>query len=140
MVNDAQLELIFDHIMHLATEGEALSSDDRRTYFKKYAIATLGLDTGHNFVLIYNGMQETLGPLAMWGRKIVFYEDTKDNCQEIVVRGRKERVPMRELWLALRDSLYEPMSKALTFALSHSAEMPKHESGAYGFTPEQDMQ
>ena len=134
-VNTAQLDLIFTHIMHLAKEKQALDERDRRDYFDKYACATLGMDIKYDFILDFEGVHANLGPLAVYARKMAFFEDTKDNKQEIFLKGKKTKVPMEALWLSLRDNLYETMSEALTLALRSSAEITKRESGSFGYTP-----
>jgi len=56
---------------------------------------------------------------------------------EIDLKGKKERIPIELLWIALRDNLYDPMDEALTLALKSSPERIDGGGGSYSFKPDE---
>jgi hypothetical protein len=134
-VKDAQLELEFEHINSLIENKETVSKDTRRNYFELLAISLLGQDVEHRFIFDYNENVYDLGDLPVFMRKMAYFEDTTDKKQEILLKGKKVKVPIEELWKSLRINLYIPFSKALTLAMKYSAEVRKTDSTGFKFKP-----
>ena len=134
-VKNSQLKLEFDHIDQLIKKNETISENTRRNYMDLLAISLLGQDVGHHFILRFKNNVYDLGPLPVFIRQMAYFEDTLDKCQEILLKGKKERVPNSDLWKSLRDNLYIPFSQAQTLALKYSAEVRKTDSSGFEFVP-----
>jgi len=134
-VKNAQLELEFDHINELIKQKETIAEDTRRNYFDLLAMSLLGQDVNHNFTFYYQNNVYNLGSLPVFIRKMAYFEDTEDKKQEVVLKGKKTRVPIEELWKALRENLYVPFSMAQTLAMKYSAEVRKTDTKGFEFKP-----
>jgi hypothetical protein len=134
-VKNSQLELEFEHIDKLIEGKETISKVTRRNYFELLAISLLGQDVDHRFTLEYEDNVYDLGPLPIFIRKMAYFEDTEDRKQEIMLKGKKTRVPIEKLWEGLRVNLYIPFSKAQTLAMKYSAEIRKTDSSGFKFKP-----
>lgn len=139
-VNKSQLSLIFDHIQLLADKNETISEESRKDYFELLGVALLGRDLAYDFILDYDGGNYNLGSVAVFSRKMAFFEDTDDGCQTLELKGSKIKVPNSILWEALRLNIYKPMAEALTLALKSSAEILRSGSVGYGFEPENEIE
>lgn len=127
-VNKAQLVLIFDVIQKAIEERDFIAEKSRRDYFDLFALALLGKGVDYNFIFEYNGGVYNLGSLSSFARKMSFFDE---KTPEIELKGKKIRVPIEKLWVALRDNLYKPMDEALTLALRSSAELLEKGGGSY---------
>lgn len=134
-VKNAQLELEFDHIDKLIEKRETISKQTRRNYFDLLAISLLGQDVDHRFTLEYGENIYDLGPLPIFIRRMAYFEDTDDKKQEIMLKGKKTKVPIDDLWKSLRINLYIPFSKAQTLSMKYSAEVRKTDSSGFKFKP-----
>jgi len=134
-VKEAQIELIFDHIEKLEEQEETISPESRRVFFDLLALSTLGKCRTYRFIFRYNGNNYDLGYLSVFARKIAYLTDTDDKQQDIMLKGKKTKVPIKYLWKSLRENLYAPFDEALTLALQSSAELLKTGSDSYGFKP-----
>ena len=139
-VNQAQIELIFDHIDILEEKKETISKETRRVFFELFAVATLGKAKDYNYILHWDNKKDDLGPLSIFARQMAYMEPTSDGKQEITFRGKKVFVPVEYLWETLRTSLYKPMDEALTLALRSSAEILRSGSEGYAFRPEDEIE
>lgn len=137
-VQEAQDELIFSKtgLDILAEKSETVSKETRGVYFKRLAFSLLGKGLDYPVKLEYKGGDYDLGSVSVFARKMAYFEDTKDKKQELELRGNKTRVPISELWVALREAMYKPMDEALTLALKASQEILRGGGGSYGTTPE----
>ena len=70
---------------------------------------------------------------------MAYFEDTSDKKQEIMLKGKKIRVPIKILWRALRESLYKPMAEALTLSMKSSQEIFRGSSDSYGVNPDEKI-
>ena len=136
-VYNAQGELIFGKtgLDTLAEQKETIHPQSRRIYFEYLAIALVGKGLQYNVNLELDGNNYNLGCVSEFSRKIAYYIDTDDKCQELILKGQKIRVPIDKLWIALRESLYKPMDEALTLALRASAEIFKSGGESFEFNP-----
>ena len=134
-VNNAQLELIFDHIERLRKEEETISPTSRKPYFNLLNKSLLGEGLTHDFIFNYQGNIYNLGKLSVFMRKMAYFTDTQDKKQEIFLKGKKVRVPIKYLWESLQENLYVPFDSALRVALKSSAELLTHERAGLEFEP-----
>lgn len=135
-VKDAQLELIFDHIDILEELEETISPETRRVFFDLLALSSLGKCNTYRFKMEYEGNIYDLGSLSVFSRKIAYFTETEDKTQELMLKGKKKKVPIKYVWKALRENLYTPFDEALTLALQSSAELLRTGSEGYDFTPD----
>jgi len=133
-VNKAQLELIFDVIQEAIEKKDYIDDKSRRSYFDLLAFALLGKSVTHDFIFEYKRGKYNLGSLSTFARKMSFFDEKEP---EIDLKGKKERVPIEILWIALRDNLYDPMDEALTLALKSSPERIEGGGGSYSFRPDE---
>ena len=133
-VNKAQLELIFDVIQEAIEKKDYIGKKSRRDYFDLFAFALLGKCVGHDFIFEYEGGRYNLGSLSSFARKMSFFDEKEPM---IDLKGKKIRVPIELLWVALRDNLYDPMDEALTLALKSSPERIGGGGGSYSFEPDE---
>lgn len=140
-VQKAQNELIFSNtgIDKLIELKETIDSKTRDVFFERLAFALLGKELDYPFILEYNGGCYNLGSLAVFARKMVYFVDTEDKCQELVLKGQKLRVPIDKLWIALRESIYKPMAEALTLAMKSSQEILRGGSDSFGVNPDEKI-
>ena len=133
-VNKSQLELIFDVIQEAIKKKDYIDDKSRRSYFDLLAFALLGKSVTHDFIFEYKRGKYNLGSLSTFARKMSFFDEKEP---EIDLKGKKERVPIEILWIALRDNLYDPMDEALTLALKSSPERIEGGGGSYSFKPDE---
>jgi hypothetical protein len=140
-VQKAQEELIFSDtgLDKLAELKETISPDTRNIFFQRLAFALLGKELDYPFILEYDGQQYNLGSLSVISRQMAYYTDTDDKKQELVLKGKKIKIPINVLWNTLRDSLYKPMAEALTLAMKSSQEIFRGGSDSYGFNPDEKI-
>lgn len=141
-VQKSQDELIFSKtgIDVLAEQKETIEPKTRNIFFQRIAYSLVGKGLDYPVILEYNEGTYHLGSVSVFSRKMAYFTDTPDKKQEILLKGKKIRVPIELLWISLRESLYKPMDEALTLALKSSAEIFKGESGSYGFEPGQNIE
>lgn len=141
-VVEYQEELIFGEtgIDTLAKLEETVAPESRSIFFRNLAYSLLGKGLTYQVILDYKEGTYDLGCVSEFARKIVYYTDTTDKKQEIILKGIKTRVPIKYLWVALRESFYKPMDEALTLALRSSAEVLGGGGDSYGFRPETKIQ
>ncbi len=138
-VREAQHDLIFNHIENLIKHNEVMSEKSREIFFNAVEIGLLGLERKYPFVLSYNGGVYNLGSVAKWIRKFAYLDDNDEKKQKISLKGKDKLISNKELWLALRDSLYNPMADALTLSLTTSAEMVYRDGGVFEFRPDKPI-
>jgi len=133
-VQKAQEDLIFSDtgIDKLIELNETINPKSRSVFFERLAMSLLGKELDYPYILKYNGGEYPLGSLALWTRKLAYFTDTNDGCQEIKLNGKKYRVPNRELWIALRESLYKPIAEALTLSMKSSQEVLRGSGDSFG--------
>jgi len=132
-VNEWQLDFLFGKtgIETLIEKKETIGKNSRRIFFDLFAKSLLGKGLDYNYILKYDDGVYNLGSLSIFARKMAYFEDTSDKKQEIILKGKKIRIPIEQLWIAFRESIYKPMDEALTLALRSSAEIPVKRGGTY---------
>lgn len=137
-VQKAQNELIFseDGIDKLAEKKETIASESRSVFFDRLALALLGKELDYPYILEYKGGRYNMGSVAVFARKMAYFEDTDDKCQEVPLKNQKVRVSIDLLWIALRESIYKPMAEALTLAMKSSAEIFRGGGDSFVASPE----
>lgn len=140
-VQKAQNELIFSKtgIDQLAELEETIAPKSRDVFFDRLAMSLLGKELDYPYILHYDGGLYKLGSLATFARKMAYYKDTKDKKQEIILKGQKVRIPIKTLWIALRESLYKPMAEALTLSMKSSQEIFRGSSDSYDVNPDEKI-
>ncbi len=141
-VQKAQHDLIFseDGIDILAEKNETIAKNSRNVFFERLATSLLGKELDYPFILEYNGGVYNLGSCAVYARKMVYFEDTPDKTQTLTLKGKKIKVPMRNLWVALRESIYKPMAEALTLSMKSSQELFRGSGDSYVVSPEEKIE
>lgn len=132
-VNKAQLELLFDIIQKAIDTNDYIDPKSRSDYFDRLAFAFVGKISEYDFIFKYKGDEYNLGKLSFYARKMAFFNE---KTPEIELKGRKIRVPIKELWESLRENLYKPMDEALTLALRSSAEILGGGGGSHSINPD----
>ena len=138
-VQKAQDELIFSQtgIDKLAELKDTIDPKTRNIFFQRLALSLLGKELDYPYILKYDGGEYNLGSLSIFARKMAYFTDTDDKCQELILKGKKIRVPNDLLWVALRESIYKPMAESLTLAMKSSQEILRGGSDSYGVNPDE---
>ena len=141
-VKKSQEELIFskDGIDIFAEQNETIDPKSRSVYFDRLATALLGKELDYPFVLNYQGGRYDLGSCAVFARKMAYFTDTADKCQVLDLKGKPIRVPMGQLWIALRESIYKPMAEALTLSMKSSQELFRGSGDSFGVNPDEKIE
>lgn len=132
-INNAQLNLIFNVILKAENNNDTISPQSRQDFFSLFAYALVGKGLDYPFKFTYKDNFYDLGSLSIMARHIAFFTD---NNPELVLKGKKIRVPIKVLWKALRECMYKPMDEALTLGLRSSAEIIGGTGGSHAFNPE----
>jgi hypothetical protein len=120
----------------LIDKNETIDPKSRKEFFNWIAYSLLG--RGLEYRVYYENQEGIydLGPVSVFARQMAYYTDRNVS---ISLKGHKTIVPIKLLWLALREALYMPMDEALTLALRSSAEMIKGSGDSFGFNPEEKL-
>jgi len=137
-VQKSQEELIFseDGLDKLIELEETINPKSRSEFFRRLAFSLLGKGLDYPVILYFDGNKYNLGSVSEFARKIAYFTDTENKKQMIKLKGEYREIPIKELWTALRESLYKPMDEALTLALKSSAEIYRSGGGSAEFNPE----
>lgn len=119
-VQKSQEDLIHgkNGIDHLIETNGIIKPDERKTYFKLLAFSLLGKGIKYHVYLEYHGGLYDMGNASTFSRQLAYYNSIVD----IKLKGQNSRIPIKYLWEALRNTLYEPMDEALDDAIHISKE------------------
>ncbi len=132
-VQKRQDEFIFGEtgIDVLAEKEETVDPKTRNIFFENLAFSLLGKGLDYSVELNFENNVYDLGSVSVFARKMAYFTDTSDKKQELMLKSKKVRVPIKLLWIALREAMYKPMDEALTLALKSSAEIFSGGSDSY---------
>lgn len=141
-VQKIQNEFIFGKtgIDVLAEKEETIDPKSRDIFFENLAFSLLGKGLDYPVILEFENNPYDLGSVSVFARKMAYFTETKDKKQEMVLKGVKVRVPIKLLWIALREAMYKPLDEALTLAFKSSAEIFSGGSDTYAVDIDESKQ